>query len=159
MKFIFWPSPEGGPQLNFSKKIKVVRSFRKWYGSIQFFVLISNMSFIWSKSLITLVKNRQKLIKNASFSYPLCIGGHFGTRDQLETKWIIYQFVAISSLYRTVSNGKPLTSEKMQRNQIMLYSMVLNRILNRRVVSLMILIVTKNNNSLYMKRCRIKCSF
>jgi hypothetical protein len=42
-----------------------------------------------------------------------------------------------------VYKRKPLTSEKIQRDQIMLYDMMLNRILNRGVVPLMIPIVKK----------------
>jgi hypothetical protein len=42
-----------------------------------------------------------------------------------------------------VYKRKPLTSEKIQRDQIMLYDMMPNRILNRRVVPLMISIVKK----------------
>jgi hypothetical protein len=66
------------------------------YGSTQIFMLISNIPLILVKSRISLMKFAQNWSKKCSEHnlHDVAILAHFGI------KWIKYQFVALSFLYR-----------------------------------------------------------
>jgi hypothetical protein len=70
--------------------------------STQFFMLIPNMLFVLTETLIVTNEIAEYWPKNAIFAYPEQVGLDFGHVRSFISKQIIHEFVAREKLYRMV---------------------------------------------------------